>query len=1432
MNYKYKKYQIFGKRLKVPKDVLLKVYYSELSLEDYIKYELYDKIPISCVLENSRKLIERFGIDKLKNLDLETLRQVMNPEEILMSISADTNDINNDLYEKIKNEIEPEYYSQKMKEIYSDRLFVLDKNDEYYQKKSDFNLGKMDLSMIIDNWDMCKNKDLDYNLLRNQQNSFKITSDQVRYFMNEFENIHELISKKIDLYEFIFNINNLKDESERKRYIKNITDEILKTNNNYSNEQYKELFKYSSMEEYLNSMSSRGAELWVQLKNLPEEYIYKIPLSIVFNNCGKINLLGLKNIIEVDNECSNFLTRNDCEILKIVINNTTGKLQKIVSNKNEFYELIRNIVLSNNFKLEDLPSEFKTKFPNLFISELAPQELKKEFYDRTIDIQFILSHPEYLKYLRNIDLKLIYNKIHIYTWDERDKYNDIISLLEQTYGYEKAFNILLNYGKIFEDLGEVKINYSSMEDLFDFIDNEVNKKVKINHNKIRYGENVTHLKNNYPTLFLSKDAPDELKKAFYDRTINSKFILAHPEYIKYLKNVDLDALYCNILYTINGKNIISLLEQKYGHDKTFNLLLDYGTFFESLGKFKLDFESSNEELLNLLEFLSGKAPTDIKEKFYGKNLSINDFISNPQLLELFDNVNIALGFPGKLGWLIPLFSNQDMKSGNYIRLRIIFEIYKINDEVLEQVFKEYILDNVDDLTNLQLIGDILFRISYSNSEEIKALRKSLAYQILHTKNPVESFNKIEAIFLRNNIPTVGKVYSCFEILHPNLEGFNFTSEKMSLTLKNASPMGRKVIIFSDLIKASLGSNNKSVNNYLNTIEIGTKLYESIKSGNIKYEDLDEEYQKKLATFSKYLIALYNNTLKVKSIGEVFNSTNDVLKDINELIKKLSPNGNLDYKIEDRIVEMFCGFSGIRTLEQAKEYVKQSVEHADLRNRKMAQSNIYLEKGDFVKGIFGGIGGIGGIKYLKNILQNGSVAGEYLGASSNSDATPLDTDLSMIIQPGKTLMDTINKTAASGYSDNIWLVLKNDDRFDITRTKDETKYEKRNLSKIEAFYTGVANKEDHYGIRTGFSSSEINYIVVKKYDYRIGLEIAMNGFYIPVVDGNGKLVFTPNDYDKLREKMSGLSYYGLEKYNFSNNLVTDETTYLANQIEENNSETKAKETKIVNIIKKVTDELGLVLKTKIGEDLTEGTVELVDTGSTGRKTNLSKDSDFDFIMKLDKKLISNYIKFEELREKILEKIGKENISDLKITADGDLRLKKVKLDKDTIVDIDITFTNKTDKISYSTDMAIKDRLSNIQKQNPEKYKYVVANILLAKKVLKEAKAYKHNRGDVPQGGLGGSGIENWILQNGGSFIDAAKNFVSSAEGKDFEEFMASNQIWDFGANHLADRKGIYPHDDFISNNMSKEGYKKMLDALKKYLQNVNIEEIEQSNKHTL
>ena len=48
--------------------------------------------------------------------------------------------------------------------------------------------------------------------------------------------------------------------------------------------------------------------------------------------------------------------------------------------------------------------------------------------------------------------------------------------------------------------------------------------------------------------------------------------------------------------------------------------------------------------------------------------------------------------------------------------------------------------------------------------------------------------------------------------------------------------------------------------------------------------------------------------------------------------------------------MFCGLAGINTLEQAKGYIKEKVKTADLRNRNTANSDMVLEKGDFIKGI--------------------------------------------------------------------------------------------------------------------------------------------------------------------------------------------------------------------------------------------------------------------------------------------------------------------------------------------------------------------------------------------------------------------------------------------------------------------------------------------------
>ena len=1532
MDYKYQRRQIFGKRLKVPKHILNKVYNCTLSFNEFIEYQLDDKIPTSCIIESDRRIVEKFGIDKCKELDWELINKRIYDNDInfrdtLMSIDSQTDDINLALYELVKDQIRPSDYSPKMAELYQDRLFEIPEID--YEKydysesesrnlKSNFNDGKVSLEEIIRNWDLFRDKDLSYCLLNDENNYNHITDEDLKRFMSDYGNFAPLIIENNDIYAFINKLSNISSDEEKTNYLKQFTDDIL--SNTYrkhgdsrppikpTDEQYREIFKYSSMEEYLK-IFNRGylpEELIKELQELPEDYLFNMPIPfselLSSDVLSFIGTYGLRNVVDFDNECGHFFTKNNCEMLKLMDDmylhyggNEHDPNKRIFTKKfidengnyidrpytkDEFYEAMKRMIVygpsDGNYAdkapdYREMTGEFRVRNTELFISEQAPEELQKLFYTKSITPQLLLEHPEYIQYLNGKDLSSCFKsrQIQVKGSNALSGYENIYKFIGSKTDFNGVMSFITEYSDVLDIVFDRRMADSYQYETRFTINDDIDKIQDRIHETLRkliiekglaYPKHIPkNLIEKYPSMFLGKNAPQELQEAFYSRTISSEFILSNPSYREYLKNVDLEVLFkympvnvANEEHRYEQVNLVSSIKQIFGSDDAFDVMLLYRKYIEKvfednkLKNFKFNPNFSKDDLLDEIDktilqniidgnmrydesipshfknnnptlFLGANVPQDIKDKFYSRQFTIKDFSDNPELFDIFDKTNIACGFSESMSWIIPLFNNsENLKTANYNRMKVISEYSKIQDVALQNAFKEYVMEfgtNID-VEKIEYVSEVLLRLSLSNSSEIFTFRKELAMQILKSNNPLESLSKIEDVFIRNNIPTVGKIYSCFEILHPDFQGFNFESSMVSPVLKKSSTRSKKIIVFSDLIKCSFGSNNRSVNAYLKNIEFGSSLYESIKTGQIQFDSLGEIEKRELIIFSNHLATLYNNTMKAKMGNETFIPSGDVLKDILELSKKLSPDGTLDYNLADRVIRMFCGFAGIDTLEQAKEFIEQKVKIADSRNRHASNSDMILEQGDFIKGI-------GDIKYLRNILQNGSVSKEYLGSSAGSDATPLDTDISMIMSSDGTISEKIGATAASSYGP-IWFVLKNDDRFTITRTSSETLEAKRDMSKMEVFYTGVLG-QGHYGIRTGFASSEINYIVMENYDPRVGLEIAMNGFYIPIANIEGKIVFTPKNYDELREKMSGLSYFGEQSYSFSENLVTEETKYLAEQIEQSNYEVQVKREKINSIIKKSLEELGLHLKTNIDGDLTEGFVELIDTGSTGRGTNKPGDGDFDFMMRLDKTILSNPSRLNELKQTILRNLGRENSSEL--TGTGDFRLKNVQIDTDMSVDIDITFTEKTNKVSYSTDMALQDRLATISRTDPEKYKYVVANILLAKQVLKKAEAYKPNRGEIPQGGLGGVGIENWILQNGGSFIDAAKSFVDAAEDKSFSEFQSTYQIWDFGDNHLAERRGQYAHDNFVANNMSEEGYQKMVQALKGYLKTMEISQVQ-------
>ena len=735
---------------------------------------------------------------------------------------------------------------------------------------------------------------------------------------------------------------------------------------------------------------------------------------------------------------------------------------------------------------------------------------------------------------------------------------------------------------------------------------------------------------------------------------------------------------------------------------------------------------------------------------------------------------------------------------------------------------------------------------------------------------------------------------------------------------------RDTIIVSDLLRASFGSNNRSIREYLDTLKNGQALLDQLSSGGLAWSALNQPTSlmdkdtkanyDTLSTFAWHLATLYNSTLPGKEhpyqlihqqANQRLDQSNALQADFANLTSLIKPNSR--YTLADRAVRYFAHFVGIEDLADAERYMNDAVKEADARNRRMAEylvttSEPKLQSGDLVKGMGGTAGD--GIRYLSYAFQNGSISKEYLGDASRSDTTPLDADASIVpdqLNGGQTINQIMNSwdryMLANDYGGGLWVVLRPDEeRFIITRRDKEEpdqsvydlsvpdanfdrtdlaqeeidrrlkeiaeakRHRREGLPKLEIFATGV-DGSGHYGVRTGFGMNLVSFCVTDStlrdstpVSEVTKLEIALDGFYIPVVDKDSEeLIFTPADYDKMRQQMSGLSHYRTGDYQFapdselelgeltldkeslsavsmpsssstsddaqgasSSSITIPSTTTIISELPTSMAETDHKHEVINQAIKQAITgipDLNLSYKDYLDGDLTENIVEMIDTGSTGRQTNAPGSGDFDYMARLDRSILNDPTKKQQITDALLTAFGREN--DGSAMVNGNLRLKQISIDGlAEPVDIDITFAQKTNKVQYPTDAALADRLSNIKQQSETKYQQVLANIVYAKQFLKANQVYKPRRSPEAEGvgGLGGVGIENWVLQHGGSFKQAARDFLTIADScSSFEDFCTHYPVWDYGENH----KGIRskPHDNFVADNMNQEGYDRMKQALR-------------------
>ncbi len=1052
--------------------------------------------------------------------------------------------------------------------------------------------------------------------------------------------------------------------------------------------------------------------------------------------------------------------------------------------------------------------------------------------------------------------------------DDENKYI-LENLIGDTFDltFERFLKIFNEQGSINYNLNDVYVNSSLV-----FNSKIKNAMIKIDPN---WETHFSELQKNYIKF--------SLKNPIYDELLHS-IAFENVEYHldKYFANNELTPAFYNDIFSFylnneNGKTVLkdpnlskncSPLEIKLLKLPP-DLLEEYGDFLtakfyqnssnppkrEDLSKYFDGQKFTPEyykEVLFLPELCNQMAEkiNKVKNNYSAIQIAfIKKFSNNPEAIESFSKNNISADVLDKMltlenseiqltkesfkmffderKWsILEEFNTEDNKLSTFGLTDAEIKIFKFykniklkNKESLLKILKEkpeiFTLETQELDSFINIFNMMSKKLEESNAPELNKFEGDIIVQLLSSKNPERALELINDVYSKNNLPDVGKAYLVFKILHPNYESFDLEESLCSPMLKGAkNDVQRDIMIFSDLIKCSMGSNNLSVRNYLINIKEGNDLFNKISSGELSLSALSEEQKQILKIFAEHLNTLYNNSNNGKENPRKL--TGKIEEDLKELIPLFSATDR--YDLPDRIVRMFGYAAGLKSYEIAMQYLDARKKYGDEKGRKnaknVAQNGLRLEEGDFIKGL-----GTAGIENFGTILQNGSVAKEFLCAGAKSDTTPLDTDLSRILKNKENLDQAIASTISAAYGP-VWFVIKNDSRLLVTRDANGERSES-DINRLEVFRT---SRDDHYGIRTGFSTSDVDYIVVDK-DYddlndidaskinkeklipNIKHNIVLNGFYIPVIDRKtGNLIFTPEEYDELRSKMSGLKRYNAGEFKFSSNLNFDpEIQNIKNTFEETNKDIKTKKEKITEIVKKVLENNGLEFKSTFDSDITVGSAQLIDTGSTGRGTSIGKTSDFDFILRLD-----GITSKTKIRDELAAAIGGD-VADM-----ANLRCKNVKLDGiNETADIEISFVKKADSNFLSTDAALKERLEQIKKQDSDKYNDVIANIILAKKVLKEAEAYKPAHSPIKEGGLGGVGVENWILQYGGSFIDAAEDFVKKAENKNFEEFEAEYEIWDYGKNFYT---GDY--DEFVSENMTKKGYNKMVNALKNYLAKIN------------
>ncbi|WP_148278098.1 hypothetical protein [Desulfobacula toluolica] len=306
------------------------------------------------------------------------------------------------------------------------------------------------------------------------------------------------------------------------------------------------------------------------------------------------------------------------------------------------------------------------------------------------------------------------------------------------------------------------------------------------------------------------------------------------------------------------------------------------------------------------------------------------------------------------------------------------------------------------------------------------------------------------------------------------------------------------------------------------------------------------------------------------------------------------------------------------------------------------------------------------------------------------------------------------------------------------------------------------------------------------------------------------MFSEEDYKKYKETVfNGLPSIGGINYVYKNDSISKKKhKNFIRDIEESIdpffTSHQLTSTIIAKFINSLLDEVGICCHS------------IIPSGSIARRTCITKNKhtiDYDYLVELDTFDDDNILQACNLfAEKTSAKILEGN-------RPSQWHLGEVQF-HDKIIDVDVTFILKLPNNIVITHMAKQLQYTNILKNHGESVlKSILANIIAAKSIFKNALTSKASN----VVGLGGIGIETWIVQSGGSMLNAFIDFktIFSQNLYDIPPEVYNSELLLFNDPGVAHKKDLMNDNYLVSlfSNQKDKSIQHMISIVDSYLEQI-------------